>query len=287
MAISRPMAKLLLSEGKVRPFHGSVLQLGRQTVLISEKELVAWAGHELAKPETAKKDGLLSDEEFFRSLGFDEVLSCDASPYEKASMILDLNVPVPRDLYNRFDVIYDGGTMEHVFNVPAVLANIDAMLKIGGRVIHISPASNMVDHGFYCFSPVFFADYYKANQYELEALTLFECASWTGRWELYDCLARGVDNRLGRVCTSKMAGVFCVAEKKLESRSQVFPSQGHFSRLWANPSTGLVEPRMGGLKEAVKSGFPRLAELFYRVRAFSWKTLPGRRSALPPFLGRL
>jgi hypothetical protein len=287
MAISRPMAKLLLSESKVRPFHGSVLQLGRQAVLFSERELVAWTGHEAGKPETAGKNSPLTDEEFFDFLGFDQVFSCDVSAYEKASMILDLNVPVPQDLHNRFDVIYDGGTMEHVFNVPAVLANIHAMLKTGGRVIHVSPTSNMVDHGFYSFSPIFFADYYKANHYELQTLHLFECASWTGSWEIYDCLARGLDNRLGRVCTSKMSGVFCVAEKKQESTAQVFPSQGHFSKLWTGPSTNLDEIRMGGLKEAIKAGFPQLAELFYRVRAFAWKTPPRRRSAMPPFLGRL
>jgi len=281
------MAKLFLSERKVRPFHGSLLQLGRQAVLVSERELVAWTGHEAGKPETASKNSPLTDEEFFGFLGFDQVFSCDVSAYEKASMILDLNAPVPRHLHNRFDVIYDGGTMEHVFNVPAVLANIDAMLKIGGRVIHMSPASNMVDHGFYCFSPAFFADYYRANQYDLHTLYLFECASWTGSWELYDCLARGLDNRLGRVCTSKMSGVFCVAEKKQESTAQVFPSQGHFSKLWTGTSTNLDEIRMGGLKEAIKAGFPQLAELFYRVRAFAWKTPPRRRSAMPPFLGRL
>jgi hypothetical protein len=299
MAISRPMARLLLSEQRARPFQGSVLQLGRQAVLFSERELSSWASHEGVKVATANgasrrtdlngerpKNKPMSDEEFFRFLGFDGVFSCDVSTYENPSMILDLNVPVPSDLHNRFDVIYDGGTMEHVFNVPAVLANIHVMLKRGGRVVHVSPASNMVDHGFYCFSPTFFADYYKANQYQLLTLNLFECASWTGHWKLYDCLAGGIDNRLGRVCTSKMSGVFCVAEKKLESKVQIFPSQGHFSRLWSDLRTNRTENGRGGLKTAIRTGYPGLAELFYRARALAWKTVLGRRSAMPPFLGR-
>jgi hypothetical protein len=299
MAISRAMARLLLSEHRVRPFHGSVLQLGRQTVLFSHRELRSWAiqgGVEVATVNGANqrtnlngerpKSNTMGDEEFFRILGFDEVCSCDVSSYENANLILDLNVPIPTDLHNRFDLVYDGGTMEHVFNVPAVLANIHAMLKVGGRVIHVAPTSNMVDHGFYCFSPGFFADYYKANGYGLQTLYLFECTSWTGNWEVYDCLAAGINNRLGRVCTSKMSGVFCVAEKGPDSVAQITPSQGHFSRLWSDAPTNPNEDGTDRLKGAIKARYPNLAELFYRARALAWKTVPGRRSAMPPFLGR-
>jgi hypothetical protein len=298
MAITRPMAKLLLAEQGIRQFQGSVLQLGRQTVLFSEGELNSWSDQGQATLRTANGAGKqtgskgsgsreMSDEEFFRFLGFSDVSSCDVSTYENARLILDLNAPVPADLHDRFDLIYDGGTMEHIFNVPVVLANINAMLKTGGRVIHVSPTSNMVDHGFYCFSPTFFADYYKANHYQLLTLNLFECASWTGHWKLYDCLAGGIDNRLGRVSTSKMSGVFCVAEKTVESRDQIFPSQGHFSRLWTGPCTRPTESATSGLRTLIRAGYPGLAELFYRARAFAWKTLPGRRPAMPPSRGRL
>lgn len=299
MAISRPMARLLLSEHRARRFHGSVLQLGRQAVLFSERELRSWAIQGGVKVSTANdtnqrtnlngekpKNNSMSDEEFFRFLGFDTVFSCDVSTYENASMILDLNDPVPSELHNRFDLIYDGGTMEHIFNVPRVLANIQTMLRVGGRVIHVAPTSNMVEHGFYCFSPAFFSDYYKANGYQLQTLYLFECTSWTGNWEVYDCLAGGFNNRLGRVCTSKMSGAFCVAEKKLDSVAQIFPSQGHFSRLWSDAPTNQNETGTDGLKGAIKARYPNLAELFYRARALAWKTVPGRRSAMPPFLGR-
>lgn len=301
MAISRPMAKILLSEKRVRPFHGSVLQLGRQTVLFTERELRHWAseakvmgtngngsGYKLGIGSDPAATHSMRDEEFFRFLGFEEVVSCDVSAYENATLIVDLNVPVPVELHNRFDVIYDGGTMEHIFNVPAVLANIDAMLKIGGRVIHVAPASNMVDHGFYCFSPTLFADYYQANGHRLRTLYLFECTSWTGNWDVYDCLAGGLNNRLGRVSTPKMSGVFCIAEKERESKAQIVPSQGYFSRLWSSTSVSSIENGNGtnGLEGVIKAQYPNLAELFYRARALAWKTVPGRGSAMPPFVGR-
>ena len=62
-------------------------------------------------------------------------------------------------------MIIDGGTMEHIFHIPNVLNNIYRMLRVGGRIIHISPSSNYVDHGFYSFSPTLFYDFYQTNKF--------------------------------------------------------------------------------------------------------------------------
>jgi SAM-dependent methyltransferase len=317
MAIDRGTARLLLSEHAKRPFRGSILELGRQTILLNESQLRAWAkqaganlrfdlgkaqAHDQSQPELV--NGQFDDNRFFHSLGFDQVTSCDVSPYENATLIADLNQPVPREWHDQFDVIFNGGTMEHVFNAPLVLANIHAMLKVGGRAIHIAPSSNMLDHGFYSFSPTFFADYYLANRYQLLKLNLFQCTSWTGNWDIYDCLAGGIDHRLGRVCTSKMSGLFCVAEKTPDSVDQILPSQGCFSKLSAYPHADRSEKETDGSNDGMRvrhpnlaelfyriralawSRYPNLAELFYQIRALAWRTIPGRRSAMPPFLGR-
>lgn len=292
MAIARPMARLLLAEIKARPFCGELLQLGRQTVLFSAEALCAWARRDRVPLAVSFKGNghrhcAMDDKAFFSLLGFGGVFSCDVSAYEGADFILDLNTPVPRQLHERFDVIYDGGTMEHIFNVPGVLANIHTMLKSGGRVIHIAPTSNMVDHGFYSFSPTFFSDYYSTNSYELLTLNLFECFSWTGSWDVYDCLSGNIDNRLGRVSTAKMSGVFCIAKKAGNSASLVIPSQGHFSRLWRRTERSAPqEKNLSAFRETIRTCFPRVAEAFYRGRAILWKTVPGRRGAMPPLVGR-
>lgn len=301
MAISRPMARLLLSERRVRPFHGSVLQLGRQTVLFAETQLSAWArdgrkvaddvssngaSHLGSEARSGRGGAPMSDEEFFRFLGFDEVFSCDVSSYENATLILDLNGPVPNELNGKFDMIFDGGTMEHIFTVPQVLANIHSMLKRGGRVIHIAPTSNMVNHGFYSFSPTFFSDYYAANRYRLLTLYLFECFSWVGEWTAYDCLAGNINNRLGRLSTARMAGTFCVAEKIEDSCSGIVPAQGHFKKLWGGSSEESASNGPKQVWEMLKAKYPKLAEFILRLRAFSWRTIPGRGEALPPVVGK-
>lgn len=228
----------------------------------------------------------MSDVDFFRFLGFDEVASCDVSSYEKATLILDLNTPVPTELHGRFDMIFDGGTMEHIFSVSQVLANIHSMLKTGGRVIHIAPTSNMVNHGFYSFSPTFFSDYYTVNKYRLLTLYLFECFSWVGEWTAYDCLVGNINNRLGRLSTSRMAGTYCVAEKVHDSSSGIVPAQGHFVQLWRAPTDGCTSNGPKPFREMVKARYPKFAEFLLRLRALSWRTIPGRGGVLPPVAGR-
>src|SRR5207249_3920994 len=97
---------------------------------------------------------------FFKALGFSEVAAMDYSDFESARYIHDLNSSEPPEhLLENFDVIIDGGTIEHVFHIPNVLNSIHKMLRPHGRTIHMSPSSNHIDHGFYMFSPTLFWDF--------------------------------------------------------------------------------------------------------------------------------
>jgi hypothetical protein len=72
-------------------------------------------------------------EEFFRLMGAQEVNSLDFSSYEGATYVQDMNSPIPDHLRSRFSVVYDGGTLEHVFNVPQALTNCMEMIRVGGH----------------------------------------------------------------------------------------------------------------------------------------------------------
>ena len=93
---------------------------------------------------------------FARALGAQTVTACDMSGYEGATLVHDLNLPVPRDWEEKFDVVIDGGTLEHVFNFPVAIANCMRMVRTGGHLILLSPANNYFGHGFYQFSPELF-----------------------------------------------------------------------------------------------------------------------------------
>src|SRR5581483_295982 len=85
----------------------------------------------------------------------------------------DLNAEtLPRPMHERFDFIFDGSTMEHIFHLPNVLTNIFRMLKVGGRVLHMAPSNHFMDDGFYQLSPTFFVDYYTENGFQIECALL-------------------------------------------------------------------------------------------------------------------
>jgi hypothetical protein len=114
-------------------------------------------------------------EPFLRALGASDLLSLDASDYEGADMVHDLNEPVPTDLHDRFTVVFDGGSLEHVFNVPAALASYMRMVQVGGHVIIATAGNNYFGHGFYQFSPEFFYRVFDgANGFAVERLLAIE-----------------------------------------------------------------------------------------------------------------
>lgn len=203
MGIPRPVVRLLFEEGRRRPFTGSVLQLGRCYVYLTWEELVGWArrdGFPLAEvpvepshdPELARR-GCVSDRTFFGALGFDRVESLDLLADEEPTHVHDLNRPLPAGLEGRFDVVFDTGTLIHVFDQRAAFANLGRALREGGRAIHNVPSTNHVDVGLYMHSPQLFADFYAANGWRMETLRFceFEPLWFRGRfvpplWRAYD-----------------------------------------------------------------------------------------------------
>ena len=107
-------------------------------------------------------------EQLFRVLGFDRVDSMDMSDYEGATIVQDLAGKLDPALADRFDVIYDGGTCEHIFDLPTAYGNLDRMLAPGGVLIGHSPCNNWINHAFYQIMPEMVYGYWeKAMGYEV------------------------------------------------------------------------------------------------------------------------
>tara|TARA_Y100000389_G_scaffold197914_1_gene233449 strand:+ start:141 stop:596 length:456 start_codon:yes stop_codon:yes gene_type:complete len=84
-------------------------------------KIISWEGSKKSKNPNAKY--------LMKLLGSSRSQCCDVSSYEKPDFILDLNYPVSKAYYNKFNNILDSGTLEHVFNIPQVLDNYTKMLK--------------------------------------------------------------------------------------------------------------------------------------------------------------
>jgi hypothetical protein len=108
---------------------------------------------------------------FFGLLGFnpENLCSLDASDYEGADVVQDLNVPINGSLRSRFDVIFDGGTIHYVFSVKDALFNVAHMCKVGGVVINFNPI-DYSDHGFIGLNADVFREFYLVNGFEEVAL---------------------------------------------------------------------------------------------------------------------
>jgi hypothetical protein len=93
---------------------------------------------------------------FFTDMGFETVDSIDNSSYEGATIIHNMNNPIPAHSKNRYDYIFDGGTTEHIFNTAQVCENIINLLNVGGIYVSVTPNNNFSGHGIYQFSPEFY-----------------------------------------------------------------------------------------------------------------------------------
>src|SRR6185369_5889372 len=66
------------------------------------------------------------------------------------------NEPIADQFKNKYSLVIDGGSLEHVFNFPVAISNCMQMVKANGHFISVTPANNNFGHGFYQFSPELF-----------------------------------------------------------------------------------------------------------------------------------
>ena len=112
--------------------------------------------------------------EFFKLLGFSEVSALDISDYEGANIVADLNDPdLPSKVSRQFDLVYDSGTIEHIFDAPTALRSIAKLVKVGGAVVHATPCNGFVDHGFWQVSPDLYKAFYAHAGFDILTVALF------------------------------------------------------------------------------------------------------------------
>lgn len=165
MGLSISSAKFLTKAWKDGACFKNTLTLGRQHMLIKPERARAILKQYGAWPPPQGESAFLQAvgtefpwafNTFARALGAEKTSACDASSYEGADYTHDLNLPVPSELEETFDLVIDGGTLEHVFNFPTAMANCMKMVKTGGHLIIFTPINNYCGHGFYQFSPELF-----------------------------------------------------------------------------------------------------------------------------------
>lgn len=207
-----------------------MLTLGRQQMFVSPDEVQAMAARFGVpyRPGGTWKTGTGYCEPFLQGLGSKRVDSMDASDYEEATIIHDLNVPVPSALHGRFECILDGGTIEHVFHFPNAIRSCMDMLAPGGHYVAITPADNQMGHGFYQFSPeLYFRIFSGENGFEVCTMLLQAGEEWLGVAD-----PRVVGHR-GTVGSSTPVMLCLLARKVHQAETFQVPQQSDYMDAWS------------------------------------------------------
>lgn len=166
MAIIKAAARLIVREHAAYRFRDPVLCLGVPDIYLERAELDRALGREgtsAAPPGREPAARLVSAAEFFQALGMAEVTSLDIEgAAHDPDLRHDLNAPLPDPLRDRFELVVDPGTTEHVFDLRSALTNVVYALRVGGAVIHFVPIYSY-NGGYISINPSLFHDFYGAN----------------------------------------------------------------------------------------------------------------------------
>lgn len=263
----------------------NVATLGRQRLYCSAHEIqqiLQAAGkdcRESAIEEAFRQSGGFC-EGLFHSLWPEcKVESFDYSGFEGATVVHDMNTPLPSPYKQRYDLVIDGGTLEHIFNYPNAIKNALEMPREGGFFVTITPANNAMGHGFYQFSPeLLFRLLSPANGYELCDLLVFVQRPRSPWYRVSDPAAVGC-----RVELRNRHRVYMLAVARRVRVCEILksiPQQSDYSARWANRGPVRGQSNDASLKDNAlrlfkRKGFsllrPMLKKLYLLWTPFDWR----------------
>lgn len=135
----------------------------------------------------------------------------------------DLNHPVQG--LATYSTVINHGTAEHIFNIGQVFRTMHDATRPGGLMIHESPFTGWIDHGFYCLQPTLFYDLAAANGYSIELMAIEHLASRS----VIHINDRGDFAELARRDQLPYNAMLFVAMRKTKDEPFRIPMQGVYS----------------------------------------------------------
>jgi SAM-dependent methyltransferase len=234
MAIEKHGAEMLALLRREGYSMENFVMLGRQNLDLKWRDAARLAG--AFGIET--RDLLVGDpderfaEPLLQRLGARKIDSIDFSDYEGATIVHDLNKPVPEELDEKFDVVYDGGTLEHLFEFSEAIRSGMRMVKPGGLYVACTPANGFCGHGFYQFSPeLYFRLFDEANGFRIRLIGFGESRYGGKVFGIRDPRETGI--RAG-ISSHRATFLLCIAEKKNADDFTIVqpPVQSGYLNMW-------------------------------------------------------
>jgi SAM-dependent methyltransferase len=212
------------------------LTLGRQHLYVTKNEIkeqtVKFKNEKVPVEKIEFADQYC--ESLLKILGANIAESIDYSDYEKATYIHDMNRPVDAGLKNKFSVVLDSGTLEHIFDYKCAVKNCMEMIKTGGHFIGITPVNNLMGHGFYQFTPeLFYAVFSKQNGFEMVKMLIGTATSDGNIENWYEVADPAVIKERLHLVNNKPTYIYFVAKKidSVEVFKQI-PFQSDYVNAW-------------------------------------------------------
>lgn len=279
MGIYSSMAKIIVSQKTNYNYKGEVATLGVQHLNYDLQEVNEIFSSTKVEPDKSKpailnsriknnwiKPNALDAKTLFHMMGFDNVEEIDVNGYENASIIHDMNNPVSDELHNKFDMVFDGGTIEHVFNIKEAIFNISRMLKLGGTIIHVQPLSGWINHGFFQLCPTFLSDYYSANGYtDIKSFVLQVNRIHGAKvkyWEVDDLSS---ENFLFNDFYCKTLHIFFA--KKTQEKELTIPVQGFYRKIFSKEKSTFANDEQNKMLARCE---PRINRLSPKGKIWKW-----------------
>ena len=238
MGIEQTVLHFLASSQKAGVSLKKSVTLGRQDLLLRPSEIKRIFNQYNFAIDNDEITHILGGTNYFadnlfRKMGADVIDSIDHSAFEGATIVHDMNQPVPEALKNKYSMVFDGGTLEHVFNFPQAIKNCMEMVEVGGHFLSVSPCDNMMGHGFYQFSPeLFFRVFCEDNGFVVENLFIHE--AWgPGTW-LKVADPDEIKQRVVCLTTEPTHMYLCARKLKDVAVLTATPYQSDYSANWTN-----------------------------------------------------
>lgn len=299
MAIAFSGASLVALARKTGVPFRQILMLGRQTHQMTPELITHLQHHYQIDLGSVNWDASPWAEPLFETLGADQIESMDYSNYEGASLIHDLNHPWPGQKPPRqFDIVFDGGTLEHIFNLPQALLNAMSLVKVGGIFLSVTPNDGWLGHGFHQLQPeLFFRFFTPERGFKLHGVWLAEHGHPPSRTRVFQLNDPAVTRCRNRVPGRRPLEILVMAEKTAETDTPAhpWPSQSNYTSMWPEGNTNktTTSSANGGrlLRQAVLKCLPtflasaiqrhRIQRKYDHISRSTWTGVKSLRSVIP------
>ena len=144
---------------------------------------------------------------------------------QRADLKYDLNKPIPSKYKNKYKVLIEIGTLEHIFDTRICLENYFSMIKTNGLFVLVTPVNGYFDHGLHVFNPESIKSALNLNNFKI-------------LWQKYSS-STGIE--ISDPSIKKNVLIWIVAKKEKAIRKFVVPQQKMWKKAYKKGSLRHLE----------------------------------------------